>query len=214
MRKIKETYYVSTEGDNEVWYLEHLQDLINNSPNATKQVVIVAKKSKPLSFVKRIGVGYEESVSHICDFESIDEIERFKNDIDECEEAKKYKSLKTYNFHYSNLCFELWIILHKLDFQGTLSVKKKYLDYINKAYKTKIKSFDDVKKENVFKKSILPYIGLNDIISAIKKAKQLVANNKRNKHYESHKKVQFCRDNPDLNIHEFIEKILVDVDLM
>lgn len=213
-RKTKCTYYVSTEGYDEIWYLRHLQKLINENEKATKQVVIVASKSNPLQFVKQKSTGYEENFYHICDFEGKEEIETFKNNIKECDNAKKYKSLNSYNFYYTNLCFELWMILHKVNFTAHISKKEKYLDYINKYYKVKIKSFDKLKTEDNFQ-TLLDKIELADVLFAIKGAETLVrANESAGCHYDRINNVRFCQDDPDLNLHEFVKLILKDVGLL
>ena len=51
MKKTNKTFYVSTEGDGELLYLDKLQQLINNG-DYHYTVKFVKKKIKPTSFVK------------------------------------------------------------------------------------------------------------------------------------------------------------------
>lgn len=213
-RKTRITYYVSTEGLDEVLYLKHLQGLVNKCSTATKQIIFEAKQDKPTSFVKRISTGFENSpFYHICDFEGVEYIENFKHNIDLCKEAISYKGLQDYEFYYTNICFELWIILHKVKFTSSISNKKRYLDVINKAYKLKIKSFSQLKEQVNFSK-ILSQIELKDVIEAISTAKQICQANLASHKYDSYNKIAFCQHNPDLNLHVLIEKVLKDVGII
>lgn len=50
---------------------------------------------------------------------------------------KMGKDIK-YENGYSNLTFELWILLHKTDCNGCTSERKNYLEKINKTFNKKI----------------------------------------------------------------------------
>lgn len=75
MKKVN-SYYFSVEGENEKWYFEHLQNLINNSEESIFNVKFNIKIDKsPLSRIKAINVPVYASqklpVFHIVDYEKV-----------------------------------------------------------------------------------------------------------------------------------------------
>ena len=89
-------------------------------------------------------------------------------------------------------------------------VPKNYLEPINKAYKEDFQSLDDYKKENNFKKHILEKLTLNDVCSAIKRAKIITNTNKVNYKEQQNKGYRYYKENPSLSICDHIQKILKD----
>ncbi|MCR5762360.1 MAG: RloB family protein [Treponema sp.] len=70
------------------------------------------------------------------------------------------KSIK-YELGYSNIDFELWIILHKKDLFGSVGSKSQYLKNINQIFGTKYEGLKEYKEEKNFKQ-ILSQITLED----------------------------------------------------
>lgn len=206
-RKTKKTFFVSVEGESEILYLAHIQNLINNG-DFPYLIKIISKKEKPTSFAKAKYIGYSEfPFFHLCDYEgdSEQDIKIFKGVLDNLALAKKIVKVG-YNLGLTNICFELWLILHKQDCSQTISVKTNYLDILNKAYKTNFKSWKEMKKhENMLK--IINAIELKDVLSAIERAKKITSKNNKLFTEQEYKKYKYFRENPSLSIHSFIELI-------
>lgn len=131
-RKETQKYVFSVEGDTEKWYLEWLRDQINSTGKAKYNVLISATVQKnPLKFAKRLTSNTTPNVIHLCDVEGETPAERkeFQNVLALMKEAMKAKKIR-YDLGYSNLSFELWMILHKEDCRAPLSTKKQYLSRI------------------------------------------------------------------------------------
>ena len=142
MKKVN-SYYFSVEGENERWYFEHLQNLINSSEEAVFNVQFIIKIDKsPLSRIKAINVpvysGQKLPVFHVIDYESNshEHIEQFKNMLDELKYIKRKRIAYNYKLGYSNFAFELWLILHKREGNFSVTDRSKYVEYINSLYGT------------------------------------------------------------------------------
>lgn len=112
-----------------------------------------------------------------------------------------------YRLAYTNLCFELWLILHKKPLNRVIVNKEDYKAEINSVYNLNCLSWDDVKKEQNLAK-ILKQITIDDIRVAIDHAKQIDKNNQKTQQQSQYKNSKYYRNNPSLNLHEFIEMVL------
>lgn len=136
-RKQTYPYYFSVEGQTEKWYLEKLQELINSCDDSYNYVKFDSIVSKdPIKYAKETVTINNREIWYLCDIESNAEeyIKRFRVYIDRLHEAKGLRKGVFFKLGYSNLTFELWIILHKLDYNVPLSHRNGYLQFINKAY--------------------------------------------------------------------------------
>ena len=115
-RKSTLKYYFSVEGETEQWYLEWLQDQINNAPEAGSKVSFNKQIQKdPLKRAKSLAITDKVEIWHLSDYESSEEAhaKQFKETMDRMADIKKrLKKQINYKFGYSNLTFDLWIILH------------------------------------------------------------------------------------------------------
>lgn len=216
-RLINQTYVLTVEGECEKYYFEHLKMLINNTSNRIANCQFkpdIAIKKTPSKYSKNF-VGVKNRFFHIQDIEDyFDEFHRknFLSLIEDVQAANKYVN---YKLGYTNYSFELWILLHKRDMSFSVSDRTKYLPYINKSYNTKYEHLDEYKEENNFK-YVLSKITLNDVIEAVNRAKQIRECNEnrtccaQNQKKIDHCKYSFYRANPDLDIHEVVEIILVE----
>lgn len=119
-----------------------------------------------------------------------------------------------YQLGYSNFTFELWIILHKIDFNTPLNHRSQYFSFINRAYEEQFSNLDDYKRENNFKQ-VLKKLTIYDVKEAIKRAKDIMNKNKENGYnLENYKGYKFYKENPSLSIWEIIEKILYECGLL
>lgn len=214
MKKVN-SYYFSVEGENEVWYFNHLQKLINNSDKTIFNVQFVIKKDKsPLSRIKAINVPvYSKQklpVFHIVDYESNDNehIKQFINTLDELKNIKmKYKSYD-YKLGYSNFAFELWLILHKDKWFASVQDRSKYVRKINELYGTNFTYLKDNKDKETFKK-LLDQISLEDVKNAVTNSKSIrLRQSEIGNRPVEYKGFTYYKENPDLTINECVEIIL------
>lgn len=205
-------YVLTVEGETEKWYFLWLKDRINEIETKTKQVSIVAKvEQSPRSFYKGAIAKSTPEVIHICDVESAQnsDIVKFESILKEMKEAKKYKNIN-YLLGYSNLTFELWMILHKMDFYAPVNDKTKYLQPIQKAFDEKFEDFQYFKQEDTFKRC-LNKLTIEDVKCAIKRAEKIARDNKKNsKVLVSHCNYSYYRENPSMSINDVVKKIIVE----
>ena len=216
VRKEKREYYFSVEGQTEQWYLERLQALMNeelskkDAPFTVKFQVKVEKN--PLSYIKRVNIRPDMTITHLCDYEKPDftgttnRQKQLEKIVFLMREAKKLKRIN-YKLGYSNLSFDLWLILHKISCNGSLSDCKKYLQSINQAYEVQFQSMDDYKKKDNFH-VILEKLTLDDVHNAVRRANDIQKSNNKNgcKQIE-HCGFSFYKDNPSLSIQDSIQAI-------
>lgn len=117
-------------------------------------------------------------------------------------------------FGYSNLTFDLWIILHKIDCRTAITHRKNYVSHLNRAYGENFENMDVYKHEVNFKRC-LQKISLSDVIAAISRAKEIMKRNEENGYVlQQYKGYTYYRENPSLMIWGPIEKILKDCALV
>ena len=208
-RKSTLKYYFSVEGETEQWYLEWLQDQINNAPEAVSKVSFNKQIQKdPLKRAKSLAITDKVEIWHLSDYESSEEVhvKQFRETMDRMADTKSLKKQITYKFGYSNFTFDLWMILHKMDCRGSFSHRKQYITPINKAY--------EFKHEANFKKC-LKKLTLKDVIEAVKRAKAIMEINEQNGYtLHRYRGYSYYEENPSLMVWEIIEKILEDCKLM
>lgn len=107
---------------------------------------------------------------------------------------------------YSNLNFDLWLLLHKKTFNKIVTNNNDYIVDIKKEYK--IEQKENIKKESNIDK-ILEQINLKDIMFAIKNA-DIIMDNKEEHNKTIYENYVYYR-NPSLSIHEFLKGILGDI---
>ena len=205
-------YTFTVEGETEQWYFEWLRDQINICPKRTYNVAIDAKiQQSPKKFYKGVNAKTTRLVTHICDVESNDQVhvDKFKRILSEMKEAKIQKRI-SYVLGYSNFTFELWMVLHKRDCNGSYSFRNNYLDPIQRAFGEQFEDLDHYKQEDTFKRC-LKKLTLEDVKSAIQRAEYITFMNKENrKQLIRYKGYSYYQDNPALTIHEAVRKILVE----
>lgn len=213
MRKENRTYYFSVEGETEQWYLEWLQRIINAEPNAKYTVKLDSKIQKdPLSRVKRMTIVGKTEITHIFDYESDEEIhvKQFKTALERMKDAQNTGKNIKYHLGYSNFTFELWMILHKVDCNGSLMHRRQYLMPLNRAYGENFENLDQYKHENNFKR-ILSKLTLDNVRQAIRRAKVIMRKNEEMGYrLQEYKGYRYYKENPSLSLWEQIERILTD----
>lgn len=216
-KKLTNQYYFSVEGETEKWYLEWLRDLINATEAANYRVSINCKIEKnPIKFAKSINIMSKTVVYHLCDYEGDEPIhaQRFKDTMDNLKKVRDMKKQIVYKFDYSNLTFDLWIILHKTNEKLRCIHRDHYVRILNRVYGELFENMDQFKHEENFKR-VLKQLTLDDVIIAVRRAKSIIAQNE-NDGYTLHeyKGSKYYKENPATMVWEPIEKILTDCGLM
>lgn len=209
-RRLTKKFILTVEGETEQWYFQWLEGKINQCPDRTYNVAIVPKvQQSPKKFYKGAIARTTPVVYHICDMESNDpiHINKFKTILSEMKDAKKQKNI-SYHLGYSNFAFELWMVLHKRNCNGSLTHRSQYLKSINKAYEETFENLDQYKHEDNFKRC-LGKLSLADVRAAIKRAEDITANNAQNGNLVlEFKGYKYYRDNPALSVHVVVREIL------
>ncbi len=204
MATYRKTYLCICEGQQERMYFDHLAKLIKDFP---KKVV---KFNTFIDSPHRLEKRYEEYDSAAIFDYDFNETEFYRN-IEICNQLnKKLKPTKRNSgrhiYHaYSNVNFDLWLILHKQDYNKRVSKNDAYINDVRRVYG--LKRADDIKSEDVINK-ILGQITLKDVKEAIKRAENI-----RIIKEESDSKNIFntlIYENPDFSIHEFLRFVLKD----
>lgn len=199
------------EGETEKWYLTWLQQKINAVEKRKTNVSFkITPHISPLKYVKTISTLTTPQICHVCDYEGssahdLSHFERMLKDLHCAKQAKKV----TYILGYSNLTFELWLILHKINLDRMFDSRQSYLAYIKTAFDLKFSSLTEYKKARNFKK-ILDQLTLEDVKVAIRRAQDIRGRNRNNQIMSAKFSYEYCTKNPDLSIQEIIAKVLVE----
>ena len=156
MRKENRKYFFTVEGETEKWYFEWLQRTINLTPTALYTVKLDCPIQKdPLKRAKGLITLDKIYMTHIMDRESEEEIHirQFETALDRMKSAEKIVKSVKYNLGYSNFAFELWIVLHKADCNGSLTYRHQYLPLLNRTYSERFENLDQYKHEDNFIKN-------------------------------------------------------------
>ncbi len=209
-------FVFSVEGETEEWYLDWLQTAINSDKAANYHVRIKADVEKnPMKYAKNLNAMTTPYVTHLCDVEgqTAGDIKGFETTLANLKEARTQKGI-AYKLGYSNLSFELWMILHKRDCTRCFNCKNEYLNLINACYSKDFISLSKYKEETAFKRC-LSRLSLNDVRSAINRAERIILEKSSlNIKPRYHKGYSYYPENPALSIHEAIKLILKECGLL
>lgn len=203
-------YYFSVEGDTEKAYLTWLSKAINSDDTATSRVSFdVRVGTNPVKHVKRLTITGKTIVTHLFDFECNDEdhINRFISTLKNMKEASKVGRTVTYNTGYTNLSFELWLILHKEKCNAPLISTAQYLPLINKIFNCSYQSPSEFKEQNNFE-CILNTLTLHDVKRAIVRAEEIFAKHQVENNCRTDHGYKWTKETPALDIHLIIKEIL------
>lgn len=218
MARLKKSnlYFFSVEGETEYWYLKWLENIININENSTNKVSIKCDIQKdPLKYAKKLTVLGKTVVYHLSDYESDESVHvrQFFTTMDRMKQASSDKQI-TYRFGYSNLTFDLWIILHMADCNGYISHRDNYIKLLNRAYGENFESMHEYKHEDNFKRC-LGKLQLTNVIDAVNRAEAIMQKNQENGYtLHQYKGYSYYKENPSLAIWKAIEKILKDCEII
>ena len=216
-QKARKKYYFSVEGETEELYFKCLQDQINQCPNASCYVSFDCRvEPDPIKRVKKMNIVGKIEIWHIYDYESngLEHKKRFFDTLDKMKKAEQMGKQVKYMLGYSNLTFDLWMMLHKTDYYSSKTYSTSYLKDINKADDENFQSMDEYKEKDNFNRC-LSKISLNDVIQAINRAKHIEQMNLQNGYTKQvYKKFAYYAENPSLDIWLVIKKILEDCQLI
>ena len=209
IRKKINQYHFVVEGQTEELYLKWLQDEINKVDGLSYNVSIICKVERNLTkFAKKLKIVDATDIYCLFDFESSEAeyVKKFTSLMDNMKEAEKMGKQIECKLAYTNLTFDLWIILHKIECNCSIFSRKLYIKYLNDAYNEKFNSMDQYKVENNFKR-VLKKLSILDVINAISRAENIMQKNTQNK-LQEYKGYEYYKENPSLMTWEPIKKIL------
>ena len=211
------TYYFSVEGETEKWYLDWLEQQINSQDNTKFKVKFKTEVQKdPVSYAKKLTIQKRTTVWHISDIEgnTPSHVLSIENTLGRLKDAKNLGKAITYNWGYSNLSFDLWMILHKQTCNAEMSDVSKYLNHINRVFDAHFESMKEYKEEDNFK-YCLGKLSFLEVFSAIERAKNIMKRNERDGYpLTQFKGYKYFMHNPSLDLCQPLEKILTDCGLL
>lgn len=99
--------------------------------------------------------------------------------MDSMKAAKNVVKQITYKFAYTNLTFDLWIILHKADYNSCYTHRKNYIVPLNRVYEENFDDMKEYKHEENFKRC-LGKLELSNVIEAVNRGNKIMARNEEN----------------------------------
>ena len=122
-------------------------------------------------------------------------------------EFKDIKKSIVYKWGYSNLSFDLWMILHKQNCNAELNSVDGYLSHINRAFETQFESMKKYKEEANFK-YCLGKLSFPEVLTALSRAKAIMQRNERDGYpITQFKGYRYYIHNPSLDLWQPIETI-------
>lgn len=204
MSPYRKNYLCICEGLQEKMYLNYVARLVNEFPKKVIKFNIYI--DRPYRLTKTYE-DYDSAALFDYDFNDVE----FERNIELCDHLKKkLKPTKRkkgrHIYHaYSSVNFDLWLILHKEDFNRSVSRNDAYLSEVRRIYG--LNQNDNIKNVSVIKR-ILSQITLDDVKSAIKRADQIRKEKNANEAVIIGSSSVYS--NPDFSIHDFLKIVLED----
>lgn len=204
MGKYRKTYLCICDGQQETMYLSHVAALIKDFPR--KVVKFNTFKDSPHRLEKRYE-NYDSAAIFDFDYNDVE----FRRNIEICDSLnKKFKLSKRkegkHIYHaYSNVNFDLWLILHKEDYNKSVTRNDAYIADVRRIFG--LKFTEDIKSEEAIKK-ILSQITLKDVNDAIRRAQTIRKSKVKTDSTKLGSTIIYS--NPDFSIHEFLRAVLED----
>lgn len=208
MGKTKLTMYFLVEGETERWYLQWLAEQVTAASPLYWADFRIGTRVRPDSFVRRMHPPAKEPVYVLLDYESTDAAHeaKFRSTLREMRQCADRTGVD-FRLGYANYSFELWLILHRMDFMKPAAHRKDYLRAINQAFGTSFRSMPNYKKEKNFRR-LLRMLTLEDVFRAMERAEQIRARCERlDCTLLSFQGYRYYRHDPSLSV----DRIVADV---
>ena len=205
MANYRKTYFCICDGQQETMYLDHIAKLLKDFPRKVIGFKCIEGSvlNRKINYVEYDNVALFDHDGNVGNFErSVKLCDKIMHD--NCKTGKK-KNAKKFYHAYSNLNFDLWLLLHKQDFTKSVTNNAAYIPYIRKAYR--LSQDADIKNAKTIE-SMLRQISLEDVKIAISRAEKIRAS----KLPEDGKKIgdTICYNDPDFSINEFLKIVMID----
>lgn len=188
---IKREYRCFYEGQQEEMYFDHIAKKVKETnPN-------ISLKFKKLAKLKTL----ENSST------DVPKIAVFDYDLNKIEFENKVKLCNETRILYSNLNFDLWLVLHKKQYRRTVQNNNAYVDEIRNLYN--LPNNANIKAKGNIQK-ILEQIELRDVKRAIENAEEIM-NGKMEKDKIYVKRKFSYYPNPSMSINEFFKELFEDI---
>lgn len=170
---IRRNYFCVVEGQQEIIYLKRIAELFTNFPERVVKFNPVIGNADKLNRKKSL-----PDYDRVCFFDHDFNQVEFERNLNTCikldSKRKRTKNCPGYRtYHaYSNICFDLWLILHREQGYTTRLVSSAdgYIDDVKKIYS--LGKDADIKEEKVMEK-IVSQISLDDVRTAIANAQRI-----------------------------------------
>jgi len=208
MKLYRKRYHCICEGQQEEMYLAHVGRLLTDRPRCV--VTFTTERGSPASLERAARYGEYDVVAL---FDHDGNHARFEENVKVCEELDR-KGGKGRNrqrvFHaYSNMNFDLWLVLHKIEFTRPVHSNDAYVPVVRGVFGLEPEA--NIKSRHHMEK-ILAQISLDDVRAAITRADNIRAR----KLQDDGRKIGSwpCFPNPDLSIHDFLKTVLRETPLL
>ena len=188
---IKREYRCFYEGQQEEMYFDHIAKKVKEAnPN-------ISLKFKKLAKLKTL----EKSST------DVPKIAVFDYDLNKVDFESKVKICNETRILYSNLNFDLWLVLHKKQYRRTVQNNNAYIDEIRNSYNlpdnANIKAKGNIQK-------ILEQIELVDVKRAIQNAEEIMKGKMEEDKIYVKRNFSYY-PNPSMSINEFFKELFEDI---
>lgn len=203
------------EGESEKRYFDYLQELIWAHPDMIPVEIRSVISQAPASFVRtylrrRGDMPAETDVYFSCvaDVEGDHpaQIRIFEKRLADLKAASEIDPEIAFSLAYSNCDFELWMILHKIDFYRTVLRKEQYLKPLREAFGD-VRSLANYKRKKTFAR-ILRQISLGDVEAAVRRSDAVEMHRRREGPPQEYCGYTYYRKNPALSVGHLVRQIL------
>lgn len=199
--RIRMSFFCVCEGQQEQHYLTHIGRLLNRSPQRVVKFNCVV--GNPHELTKKANY-YEYDKVAVFDHDM--NRKAFVRALELCDRLNSISRRRKQSqvFHaYSNVNFDLWLILHKRDYNRPVGSTDAYRTVVRDVYG--LPSNADIKHANVMGR-ILEQISLEDVWAAIHRA-DVIRQSKLESDCCTIGSTK-CYPNPDFSIHDFLRYVL------
>lgn len=190
---IKREYRCYYDGQQEKMYFEHVARKVKEFNSD------ISLKFKEVAKLKTLEMSSTD----------VPKLAVFDYDLNEKEFENKVKMCKKTKILYSNLNFDLWLVLHKKQFRKSVQRNDAYIDIIRDEYN--LPSNANIKTKTNIEK-ILGQIEISDIKKAVENAEEIM-NEKLEEDKIYVKKNFFYYENPSMSINLFFKDLFKELNI-